>query len=232
MHSDKPNVKVFPFVHSKTNSAQDFQSFNVMWPTQKIKYNEGIYKDNLPGYGEDRHRSTRLHTWFQTPDEYFSASIKALRNSNKEYDVESNHETIQTGTPLRGSCQADKLRVFTEDHSVMSSLTDSRFELVSDHQEADVCWALGLNRSQLVSEVKDKECFVNNFPNDDVLLIKELLVALVHSTYKSLGFSSYQDIVPESYLVASQLPAFVGRFKELGGDDLAPVWQITSRSLL
>lgn len=65
-----------------------------MWPTKDIKYNEGIYKDNLLGYTEARFRSARLHTWFFTPEEHFTKSLKSLRAKAVDYDVEGSFNKI------------------------------------------------------------------------------------------------------------------------------------------
>ena len=66
------------------------------------------------------------------------------------------------------------------------------------------------------------------------MLIRDLLVSLIHSTYvKSLGsYDTKEAIVPESYLVNMQLPAFVGRHKELEGNDICPPWSISNTSVM
>jgi len=117
MHSDQAQVSVFPFMHSPANSAQDTNavSYNIMWPIKDLKFNEGIYKDNLLGYSEERFRSARLHTWFYTPNDYFAKSLEALRSKAIDYDVEGNFNKIQDGTPLRGSLDLPKLKIYSED---------------------------------------------------------------------------------------------------------------------
>lgn len=132
-HSDQGNVRVVPFMHSPNNSAQDANavSFNVLWPVKDITVNEGIYKDYLAGYTEERFRSARLHTWFDVPDQPFTNTIKALRAKDVVYDVEGEFNRIQENHPLRGALDSQKVKVYTEDHSLLKSLNDSRFELVS-----------------------------------------------------------------------------------------------------
>lgn len=156
-------VSVFPFMHSPANSAQDTNavSYNIMWPIKDLKFNEGIYKDNLLGYSEERFRSARLHTWFYTPNDYFAKSLEALRSKAIDYDVEGNFNKIQDGTPLRGSLDLPKVKIFSEDKQVVSSVKDERFEIVSDVTDAHVCWSLGLNRSEIVKQVRDKDVIIN-----------------------------------------------------------------------
>lgn len=115
----------------------------------------------------------------------------------------------------------------------MSTLTDSRFEFVSTPEEADVCWALGLFRQTQIKQAKEKgSVYINQFPDDDLLLITDLLASLMHSTYscfsKEKKILDNYNVLPESYFVNTQLPAFMGRYKELESEDLPSVWKVTS----
>ena len=54
-------------------------------------------------------------------------------------------------------------------------------------------------------------------PSDEVLLIKDLFISLMHTTYKCFAKEGAQEeanAIPESFLSFQQLPAFVGRFDE------------------
>jgi hypothetical protein len=46
----------------------------------------------------------------------------------------------------------------------------------------------------------------------------------VHSTYNS--FKKSNDVIPESYFVRTQLPAFMGRFKEIESEDMPAAWSV------
>lgn len=83
-------------MHSPNNSAQDPNavSFNVLWPVTDIVVNDGIYKDFLSGVTENQFRSARLHTWFDTPDLFYTNSLKQLRAKDVVYDVEGEHNRI------------------------------------------------------------------------------------------------------------------------------------------
>ena len=70
-------------------------------------------------------------------------------------------------------------------------------------------------------------------PNDEVLLVKNLFVALMHSSYNcfepkpsSTSEINMGEIVPESYLFQTQLPAFIGRHNELEEKKQDTTWQI------
>ena len=74
-HSDTPNVKVMSFKHFPSNTASDQGVFDVsvMWPIKEIKKQEGFLMDFLAGFTEQKNfRSARLHTYFETPKQYYS----------------------------------------------------------------------------------------------------------------------------------------------------------------
>ena len=82
--------------------------------------------------------------------------------------------------------------------------------------------------------IKKATGFINNFPEDDVLLVGDLLVSLMHSSYPCFdkAITGPSDdlvngkVLPETYFISTQLPAFVGKFLELEGDDLQPIWAV------
>lgn len=73
-HGDAPNVRIRSFIHSPTNQLNDPDRLEVsiMWPITDLKDKHAFLKDNLQGFTEQKgYRSTRLHSWFNTPTEYF-----------------------------------------------------------------------------------------------------------------------------------------------------------------
>lgn len=115
----------------------------------------------------------------------------------------------------------------------LSTLTDARFELVSDPDQAQIFWLIGANRNIYKGKANEKSGYLNEFPNDDVLLLKDMFLPLVHSTYKSFEAKEDKDasadvetLIPETFMVNSQLPAFVGRFLEREEALLDNTWSV------
>jgi hypothetical protein len=83
-------------MYSPNNSAKDPNavSFSVLWPNRDITVNEAIYRDFLHGVTENHFRSARLHTWFDTPEKYFTNTLKQLRALDVNYDVEGEYNRI------------------------------------------------------------------------------------------------------------------------------------------
>lgn len=66
---------------------------------------------------------------------------------------------------------------------------------MADASLADVCWPLGLERAAVIKQAKESKQFVNEFPEDNVLLIPDLLSSLLHSTYTHEKL----HMIPESF---------------------------------
>jgi hypothetical protein len=79
---------VSTFLYSPKNSDNDENaiSFNILWPVNDIKAKEAVYRDYLRGISEKKFRSARLHTWFDTPDNYFLEELAKFRNKKSTFD--------------------------------------------------------------------------------------------------------------------------------------------------
>ena len=67
-------------------------------------------------------------------------------------------------------------------------------------------------------------------PQDEALLVKDLFIPLLHSSYKCFNKEADQsdstNILPESYMANTQLPAFVGRHYERDDAMLDNTWAV------
>lgn len=71
-HSDNYNVKMFPFIFSKSNDfTKESITYSILWPCKNIQKDGILYKDNLLNITELQQRSSKLSLWFDTPKEYF-----------------------------------------------------------------------------------------------------------------------------------------------------------------
>ena len=68
-------------------------------------------------------------------------------------------------------------------------------------------------------------------PQDEALLVKDLFVPLLHSSYKCFTKDSEKnddtvDLSAETFMANTQLPAFVGRFYERLDNMLDNTWAV------
>ena len=101
----------------------------------------------------------------------------------------------------------------------LSTLTDARFQIVEDADSASIFWLVGPGRNQYKANAVLKDGYLNEFPNDDTLLVKDLFIPLLHSSYKCFSKEASEDsqparVIQEAYMANTQLPAFAGRFYE------------------
>ncbi len=113
----------------------------------------------------------------------------------------------------------------------LTTLKDARFEITENIEEADICWLIGPSRNIYKPKAIEKGAYLNEVPCDETLLIKDLFIPLIHSSYKCFKTEAKNVVaddgsryIPESYMVMSQLPAFMGRFFERENDFYDNTW--------
>jgi hypothetical protein len=94
-HSDQPNVAMFPFIFSPSNTFKDDMiTYSILWPLKDVRKDQEISRDYLNNISESQQRSARLTCWFNTPREYFSdkfnKKIKIYSKNAEKYEEEIN----------------------------------------------------------------------------------------------------------------------------------------------
>ena len=148
-HSDTPNIRVVPFFYSPKNELGDPEaiSYNIMWPLNDIRDQDGLCKNFLHGMNEtDDFRSARLHTWYAIPEEFLKLALETLRKKHaNNNEINAKHDQLQSSSPEAEVVQKEVLKVFTEDKEIMKTLTSEKYQFC-DFEEADVHWLLGIQR--------------------------------------------------------------------------------------
>lgn len=151
-HSDNPNVKMFPFIFSKTNNFEtDAITYSIVWPDKDIKENEYISKDNLINIDETQQRSAKLTLWYDTPQDYFKNKffdkLKSLeeseKTSKKEYE-----EFLFNFSSLEKKIK-EEFRTYLEDKEKLNS----QFDYLQYKEE--ICKIYDFTRLNLFIESKN-----------------------------------------------------------------------------
>jgi tubulin--tyrosine ligase-like protein 12 len=150
-HSDIPNVALFPFIYSPSNTFKDDMiTYSLLWPLKDIRKNDEISRDYLTNITEDQQRSARLTCWFNTPKEYFR---KSFDNCIEKLSNRSSTDVLAKCTE-----NVDKLRHDFNNYNIAFDFTllenkvkstndDSLVQRTNDNVKASLTWesADGLN---------------------------------------------------------------------------------------
>ncbi len=120
--SDTPNVKIFPFIFSKSNDfSKDSITYSILWPCKNINEKTILARDNLTNIGEDQQRSSKLTLWCNTPKEYFREMfLTKVQNLKKD---EENHKELL----FKYNSNLAKLKLMlTEDFNLYQSNQESK----------------------------------------------------------------------------------------------------------
>jgi len=89
-----------------------------------------------------------------------------------------------------------------------------------------VVWPTGLDRPPLKAKAIENGSYFNSFPFDEVILLRDLLVQMVNNVVRHSDDTT--QVIPESFLVNQQLPAFVGRYLEREDSFQDNAWALTT----
>lgn len=112
-------------------------------------------------------------------------------------------------------------------------MTDPHFVFADNAADATIVWPTGLgqaglDRPSLKAIAVNNSSYFNSFPFDEVLLLPTLMVQMVNNGHRHPANDNGQEtlIIPESFLVEQQLPAFVGRFIERENSFQDNTWRL------
>nr|VZI24654.1 unnamed protein product [Spirometra erinaceieuropaei] len=174
-HSDKPNVRIAPILYN-----QDGLCYSVFWPIADLKSGDSVTVDKVAHVADADRRPYLLLPWVEQD---FSDQPSA-HNFVFSDAFFASHRSVET-QPLEVDCDLRShatsgcvLKVYTDLPLIHENLTNQPFALTDKVDEADIVW---LNQHyhdfrKLSTETPSR--FVNQFPSEAVLTVKDLLAAL------------------------------------------------------
>jgi tubulin--tyrosine ligase-like protein 12 len=217
-HSDTPNVRLIPFVH-----LPDKITYSILFPLENIPCGTMLTRDYAEGPETDPDtRRALLLPW--TPDTSFLNFPFQQEEAPESFFTEGRMTEIQSAD-IEANIDAvpRPIKVYSEYSEVSKSLKHPDFTLVSTPEEADILWltehhrdfaSLGCNR------------FVNQFPYESVLTVKDLLcVVCRRSTRRSEGgLDGGPAWLPTTYNLKTELPQFVSCFERRHDREMDNHW--------
>lgn len=77
----------------------------------------------------------------------------------------------------------EPIKVFSDQPEAMATLQDARYQFVDVADDAQIFWLIGQHRAAIRPKAIEKNAYLNEIPSDEVLLVKDLFVALQHSSF-------------------------------------------------
>lgn len=196
-HSDEPNFRAVPFFHIPEQT-----TYTLIFPIKDVEFEEIVTRDFIEGVTDDLQRKAQLIPWVKSD----LTHVSYAQNEPEEEYFLSGHvkETLPPSEPFEMKIP-DKINVYSEYSMVNKFLTHPRFQLTNDENAADVLWYTRHFKTYAeLSETPNK--FVNQFPFENVLTIKDLLSIVCRRKNNSNWY-------PVTYNLKTELPQFISYFQ-------------------
>ncbi|XP_036331478.1 tubulin--tyrosine ligase-like protein 12 [Rhagoletis pomonella] len=224
-HSDDPNFRLVPFLYLNNQT-----TFSLLFPIRDCAFEEHVTRDLVEYVKQDtterdalllpwRATDLREHSFVQVEPspEYFSSGH--IPESFPEGEFALLKPQMNRNQPLK---------VYSEYDVLSTHLTDPSFQLVANQSEADVLWLTHhyKNFAELARDTPNK--FVNQFPYEYVLTIKDLLgitgrrAAKEHHNSQTL--ETYPSWLPTTFNLKTELLEFASYYQHRAAKGLDNHW--------
>lgn len=229
-HSDVPNVKIVPFIY-----LPEGVTYSLLYPLNKICKDEEVTRDFADGYTDTNVRKAALLPWIpndlkhityvqeEPSEEYFLSGrlLESLPNLSLLRPKESNGNFI---TP------SGSWKVYSDYSFINKYLTHSKFQCVQDQNDADILWLTTPFKEYLEFSEKYPHKFINQFPFENVITIKDLLSIVCRrivenkENYNLSTLDTYPSWLPTTFNLNTELPKFVSFFQNRESKGLDNHW--------
>lgn len=222
-HSDSPNFRVVPFVH-----APEGMTYSLMFPIRDCNANDPVTRDFVEGQPQNSQiRNALLLPWRYND---FTDVDFHQHEAEAEYFLSGHvEETLpDTTTPLPILDLNRPLKVYTQYSMVQQYLNDPSFELVDNEQEADILWLTTHFKQYLELSQQTPNKFVNQFPFENVITIKDLLSIVCRRTankyYDEETLATYPKWLPTTFNLKTELLEFISYYQTRQAKELDNHW--------
>ncbi|KAL0120581.1 hypothetical protein PUN28_008343 [Cardiocondyla obscurior] len=222
-HSNEPNFRAVPFMHRINGLI-----YTILFPIKDVAVGEEITRDFVEGLTNDPETRRALllpwvHSSFQDesfeqiePDEnYFltGQDPESLPEILDEIKIDTNR----------------KVKVYSQYSYVKKYLTDPAFEITDNEEEADILWIVTHYKKYKELIVSSPHVFINQFPYENVLTIKDLLAITcrrkaMNKLYDLDTLETYPEWLPTTYNLSTELVQFVAYFTQRSNKNLDNYW--------
>ncbi|XP_076638732.1 tubulin tyrosine ligase-like 12 [Colletes latitarsis] len=225
-HSNDPNFRTVPFLY-----LPEGVTYTLMFPIRDADYEDEVTRDFVEGQTNSKqNRRALLLPWVDAS--FFKESFLQTEPDDDYFLAghvrETIPEEINSEIILRNDGNT-KLKVFSHYTYVNDYLTDPAFEIVNNEEDADILWYTSHFKEYKELSIRSPHVFVNQFPFENVLTIKDLLSIVCRrkageKPYDPDTLETYPRWLPTTYNLHTELVQFVAYFEQRESMDLENHW--------
>ncbi|XP_017061437.1 tubulin--tyrosine ligase-like protein 12 [Drosophila ficusphila] len=225
-HSDDPNFRLVPLLYLNTHT-----TYSLLFPIRDSEAGDQVTRDAVEYVAKDApQRAALLLPWRDadlTGESFLQVEPPADYFSSGHFP-----ETYPTDNtdPLPARSRCDPLKVYAEYEVVRQHLTSPEFILVSNESEADVLWLTRHFKNFKELSDQSPEKFINQFPFEYVITIKDLLSIVGRRAAKEhhngLTLETYPSWLPTTYNLSTELKEFAAYYQTRTAKGLDNHWII------
>ena len=219
-HSDEPNFRTVPFLY-----LLEGVTYTLLFPIKNVEPGEEVFRDFVEGQTSDsKKRRALLLPWRE--DSFLDENFEQIEPDENYFLSGHISETL----PEKHSeiiCQS-KLKVYSQYIFVNRYLTDPDFEIVDSQEEADILWFTSHVKDYRELSLNRPHVFVNQFPFEFVLTIKDLLAIVCRrkadKKFNEDTLETFPSWLPTTFNLITELVQFVAYFQRRGEKGLDNHW--------
>ncbi|XP_044746437.1 tubulin--tyrosine ligase-like protein 12 [Coccinella septempunctata] len=222
IHNNEPNCRIVPFYFSNEQI-----TYSILFPLEDIDEDEFLYRDFAEGVQNEQDKNVLLLPWRRSDIHYSLIP----RKPTVEYFLEGHiRESLPNLEYLQNFNKTQyhhnkKLKVFAQYSLVRDYLSHDLFELVEDKDAADISWLT--EHFKNFEEFSDNpEKFVNQFPFEYVITIKDLLSITCRKDGEESIENFWPPWMPITYNLKTELGNFVSYYRKRELESLDNTWII------
>ncbi|XP_022907385.2 tubulin--tyrosine ligase-like protein 12 [Onthophagus taurus] len=220
-HSDDPNFRVVPFIY-----IPEQLGVCLIYPLKNLKCEEVITRDFLEGVTDSLTRSALSLPWKKSS--LTKHSFDFVPQDEKYFTSGHILETLPIKENFKSRPEKkEKYKVYCEYDVIKKALNDPRFEFVINEEDADILWyTKHFKYYEQLSETP--EVFVNQFPFEYIITIKDLLAITCRRKNKKNfnGLESLPVWLPTTYNLQTEIVQFVSYYQKRQEKGLNNLWII------
>nr|XP_046235107.1 tubulin--tyrosine ligase-like protein 12 [Scatophagus argus] len=211
-HSDQPSCGMAPFFYIQGQLA-----YSVLWPLQDLQEGDEVTRDYTYGETNSLVRQCRLLPWIPVDLEQVSGFTTEPLDSYYENIAQENKEQLPVEIQPYTVPEDKMLKVYSEMSQVTNNLTDPRFQMTEEEEEADIMWKYNHIKDYRKLSEERPHVMLNQFPCESIVTVKDCLAAVA----RRVKGGPAPDWLPETFNLQTELPQFIKHYqlRQQSGED-------------